>query len=203
MIVTHWSLYSWFAIVYFVIAVSPSQQGTAGHVEARGDIRGGGWGPGVLCETHSPNWGQLLRHSRAMTFGICHPCILFLALAFYRETFSQCLLSDPYLKSSLSWDATLTTEYCHMFGRLSWLEACDVVLLGPVCSLTVYLVRIASTFGVFALFLVCSQQKRWHADHLHSWVVGSVSQKQKTKSHLYSKVSCVTTKSDDWHECVT
>lgn len=41
------------------LTASTSQQGTAGHVEAGGDVRGGGRGPGILRQAHSSDRGQM------------------------------------------------------------------------------------------------------------------------------------------------
>lgn len=57
-------------MVFDVISVSTSQQGTAGYVKARGDIWRGRRGPGVLRQTHSSDWGQLM----------C-PCAIFVSAA--------------------------------------------------------------------------------------------------------------------------
>lgn len=67
-------------IMLVVISVSPSQQGATGNVETRGDVWRGRRGPGVLCQTHGADWGQLndawqrLCSSFTMLLPFLHAC---------------------------------------------------------------------------------------------------------------------------------
>lgn len=80
--VRYWWIY-YFIII--IITASPSQQGAAGHVEARRDIWRGGRSPGILRQAHSPDRGQMSCSCPDQMIPLCNK---FLSLSWHFSLFS-------------------------------------------------------------------------------------------------------------------
>lgn len=142
----YWWIYFIFCII---ITASPSQQGAAGHVEVRGDVRRGGRGPGILRQAHSPDRGQMSSSLYRLNITTLQLKVFIVILTFFLVSPFFHLLSD-----GISQDVSLGSVATHFCFLIVLKHVMVFFFLVHFSVITLF--RIEYTFGMFAHFSVSS-----------------------------------------------